>query len=125
MPTPTVMIFDDDQDLLEICQMILSGMKLQVICRDNCRNVITDIEASSPQLVLMDNRIGPKGGVTAIRQIKENYPSIPAIFLSGDANIQELALEAGADAYLSKPFDVDKLEKLVSDWLGKLKSPHQ
>lgn len=65
----------------------------------------------------MDNVIPKIGGVNSIKILKSNPRSlhIPVILCSGDEDILNLATEAGADFYLSKPFEIKKIEKLMGE----------
>ena len=111
-----VIIFDDDTDLLEVCSLILTSKNFEVVLRDRCTDIISDITQHKPDVILMDNWIPDMGGVKAIRLLK-SYPElshIPVIFFSANNNVSELAEEAGADYSLQKPFDITELENMVS-----------
>jgi two-component system cell cycle response regulator DivK len=64
----------------------------------------------------MDNWIPDTGGVKATRQIKNDLllKSIPVIFFSANDQVRDLAIEAGAEFFLQKPFDMEDLENVVS-----------
>jgi two-component system cell cycle response regulator DivK len=65
----------------------------------------------------MDNWIPDIGGVKATRLVKDSddFRHIPIIFFSANNNVNELAIEAGADYFLQKPFDISELETIVSN----------
>lgn len=118
--TKKVIIFDDDTDLLEICSLILTAKNFEVILRDRCTEIISDIVKHQPDVVLMDNWIPDIGGVKAVRLLKSHpeFNHIPVIFFSANNNVSDLAREAGADYSLQKPFDIKELEDLVSNAAG-------
>jgi DNA-binding response OmpR family regulator len=115
-----VMIFDDDTDLLEICSLILTAKNYEVILRDRCSEIITDVSVHQPDVIIMDNWIPDIGGVKAIRLLKSypQYAKIPVIFFSANNNVSDLAKEAGADFSLQKPFDISELENMVGNAAG-------
>jgi len=110
-----VIIYDDDSDLLEVCSMILEAKNFAVITKDKCTEILSDIREHQPDVILMDNWIPDIGGVKATRLVKdsESFRHIPVIFFSANNNVNELAVEAGADYFLQKPFDISELENIV------------
>jgi two-component system cell cycle response regulator DivK len=63
----------------------------------------------------MDNWIPDTGGIVATQSIKADpeLRNIPIIYFSANNDIKSLAKEAGADAFLEKPFDIEDLERVV------------
>ncbi|KAA5532211.1 response regulator [Taibaiella lutea] len=110
-----IIIFDDDEDIVSVCQYILMEKGWQVYPFADCNDPIAKVESIMPDVILMDNWIPDEGGIITTQKIKssEHLMHIPVIFFSASGNIKNLAEEAGADAYLSKPFDLDALEKVV------------
>jgi DNA-binding response OmpR family regulator len=110
-----VIIYDDDSDLLEVCSMILEAKDFAVVTKDKCTEILSDIQEHNPDVILMDNWIPDIGGVKATRLVKDSvsFRHIPVIFFSANNNVNELAIEAGADYFLQKPFDISELENIV------------
>jgi DNA-binding response OmpR family regulator len=111
-----VMIFDDDTDLLEVCSIVLKSKNYIVNGLNKCDDIVQEVKAFSPNVILMDNWIPDMGGVKATQQLKNDLElkSIPIIFFSANDRVEELASEAGADFYLQKPFEIEELEATVS-----------
>ena len=111
-----ILVYDDDVDILEICSIILKLKGFDVLCKDNCRELITDIESYKPDVVLMDNWLPDIGGIKAVQLIKsiEHLKQIPVVFFSANSQVEELAKKAGADYMLQKPFELDNLEKIIT-----------
>jgi DNA-binding response OmpR family regulator len=111
-----VLIFDDDTDLLEVCSIVLRSKNYVVYGFHKCNDIVREVKSFSPNVILMDNWIPDSGGVRATQLIKQDdlLRSIPVIFVSANDRIQDLALEAGAEYYLQKPFEIDELENVVS-----------
>ncbi|MBC7946365.1 MAG: response regulator [Chitinophagaceae bacterium] len=116
-----VLIFDDDMDLLEVCSLILTAKDFEVIIKDRCTEIVSDVMHHQPDVIIMDNWIPDIGGVKATRLVKgsEELKHIPVIFFSANSNVTELAAEAGADYCLQKPFDITQLENMVAAAIDK------
>ena len=123
MTTPAILVFDDDADILAICQFVLDAKGYKVITRSSCDDVLNEILQANPAVIIMDNKIPPVGGVTATKYIKadKRTAEIPVIFFSANTQIAQLAEEAGADVYLQKPFDISELEQLLEKILSEKK----
>lgn len=110
-----VLIFDDDQDILDLCTILLTRKGYDVVTRNDCRNVLKTVASVKPDVVVMDNKIPEHGGIFATRLIKshDDLKSIPVIFFTANTNIEKLSQEAMADCYLKKPFNIHELENMV------------
>lgn len=115
----SVLIFDDDVDILSILTYLLEEKGWKISTRTTCANILKDIEETQPDIIMMDNWIPEAGGKVATKLIKSHadYKSIPVIYFSANNDIERLAKEAGADTYLAKPFDLDQLEELLDNVL--------
>ncbi|PWG79484.1 response regulator [Pararcticibacter amylolyticus] len=111
-----ILIFDDDADILEILTYLLNEKGWDVHTRANCNDILSIVEECRPDVILMDNWIPDAGGIIATRTVKssDELRDIPVIYFSANNDIEKLAAEAGADAWLAKPFDLDELEQLLS-----------
>lgn len=107
----TILIFEDHKIVLEAYLVILEGAGFKVEVSQTSHDVIEKTGLYAPDIILMDNWIPDIGGVAATRLLKEDsrYCGIPVVYISANSNIQQLAKDAGADAYLAKPFDLDRL----------------
>jgi DNA-binding NtrC family response regulator len=111
-----IIIFDDDEDILSICNYILEDKGWEVHTFTNCNNIIKKVSAIMPEVILMDNWIPDAGGIIATQTLKktEALKSIPVIYFSANSDIQLLASHAGAQTYLAKPFDLLELEHVIN-----------
>ncbi|RYY56658.1 MAG: response regulator [Chitinophagaceae bacterium] len=116
---PTVIIYDDNQDLLDMCEMVLSTVDVEIITRMNCDSLMADLAGHQPAVVLMDNHIGTVSGVDAVKKMKASeFKNICTILFSANFHVKELADEAGADYYLEKPFNIHELRNIVLTCIG-------
>ena len=111
-----ILICDDDADILFICSYIFEKQGIEVVTRTHCNNIVETVKDVKPDVILMDNWIPDSGGIIASRSIKEDIElnHIPIVYFSANNDIQALASEAGADAYLAKPFDLEDLRKITT-----------
>ena len=116
-----VLIFDDDIDILSICTYILEEQGWEVKTSTHCNNIVETVRGFMPNVILMDNWIPDSGGIVASRTIKsdEALQHIPIVYFSANNDIKTLAQEAGADAFLAKPFDLEELERVIERLMDK------
>lgn len=110
-----VLIFDDDADILEVCTIVLQMNGFEVIAENNCEDVLAKIDRYTPDVLLMDNKIPPSGGIEACRVIRASvyHAGIPIVFFSANQDVARLAGDAGADHFIEKPFDLDTLVDML------------
>jgi DNA-binding response OmpR family regulator len=114
--TRKIIIFDDDEDILSICNYVLHEQGWEVHTFTDCNNIVEKVSGIMPNVILMDNWIPDVGGITATKTLKstEKLNNIPVIYFSANSDIQLLASQAGAETYLAKPFDLDELERIIN-----------
>lgn len=119
--TKKVFIFDDNRDILELCTLILEGVGYETKTSNTSNNIVNQISTFEPDLILMDNWLPDVGGIEATQELKKHpkYKSIPVIYFSANNDIKTLAETAGAESYLSKPFDIEELEEKVVSLIGR------
>ena len=76
-------------------------------------------EEFQPDLLLMDARMPGMSGLETTRQIKAKWPEIKIIILSVFTDYQALALEAGADGFISKSDPPETLRNMLEQVLQK------
>ncbi|MNW07478.1 Polar-differentiation response regulator DivK [compost metagenome] len=76
--------------------------------------------ACMPDIIFMDNWLPDVGGIDATRELKGHptLKNIPVIYFTANNDVKSLAEQAGADGYLSKPFDIQELENIINKHLG-------
>jgi len=110
-----VFIFDDNTDILELCTFILEDAGYEIKTSSTSNNIIDQVMAYIPDIIFMDNWLPDVGGIDATRALKSNekLKNIPVIYFSANNDVMSLADQAGADGYLSKPFDIQELENII------------
>jgi two-component system alkaline phosphatase synthesis response regulator PhoP len=110
-----VFIFDDNTDILELCTFILEDAGYEIKTSSTSNNIIDQVSAYIPDIIFMDNWLPDVGGIEATRELKnhDQLKTIPVIYFSANNDVMSLADQAGADGYLSKPFDIQDLENII------------
>jgi DNA-binding NtrC family response regulator len=110
-----IIIFDDYEDILSICNYILEERGWEVYTFTDCNSIAERVSGIMPDVILMDNWIPDAGGIIATQILKkaDDLKSIPVIYFSANSDIQLLANHAGAETYLAKPFELDELERII------------
>lgn len=117
-----ILVVDDDRAILRLYKLILEEIGFDTIeCADNGKEAIKRFKGNDekPDLVIMDYRMPIMNGIDAMLRISEIEKSVKFIFASADDSVKESALSKGASAFLKKPFDIDKLHKLIINTLPK------
>lgn len=115
-----VLIYDDDVEILKVCKVILESQDYRVEVLSNCENIIDDIDAIKPDIILMDLWIPQTGGENAIWMMHENPRTkhIPVILFSANDEIEKISKRINADGFLKKPFDILTLRQIIKDFLA-------
>ena len=110
-----VFVFDDNADILELCTIILEDAGYEIKTSSTSNNIIDQVMAYIPDIIFMDNWLPDVGGIDATKELKqhETLKNIPVIYFSANNDVKALAEQAGADGYLSKPFDIQELEDII------------
>jgi DNA-binding response OmpR family regulator len=113
-----VLIFEDDQDILEVIKTILEP-QFNVQTRSTTEDIFLAVKDTNPDIILMDLRIPDIGGSDATLLLKSNARThnIPILLLSANPNIEVIAGKTGADGFIKKPFDIRKLVETIESHL--------
>lgn len=120
MSNKTILIFDDNKALLDTFSIVLESFGYKVETSSTSHDIIEKVENIKPDLIIMDNWIPDIGGVEATQLLKKHpeYQDIPVIFCSATNDLESIANTAGAETFLSKPFDIDDLEQKIADLIN-------
>jgi len=119
----TVLITDDDMRNIFALSSALQGYEMNILIANNGREAIEKLtEDNQIDLVLMDIMMPEMDGYEAMRAIRaeKKFAKLPIIALTAKAmkNDREKCIEAGANDYISKPVDMDKLLSMLRVWLS-------
>jgi DNA-binding response OmpR family regulator len=103
----TILVCDDDKDIVEAIQIYLSQEGYQILKAFNGIEALQIISTHEVHLVLLDIMMPEMDGIRTTIKLRENNSSLPIIFLSAKSEDSDkvLGLNIGADDYITKPFN--------------------
>ena len=113
-----ILVVEDEGPVRLLLQQFLEDADHAVLLATDGRQALRLLEQRRPDLVLSDIMLPALDGVALCRALKGSpaTAAIPVILMS--AVRTHTSAEAGADAFLAKPFDLDELEALIRHWLA-------
>jgi DNA-binding response OmpR family regulator len=115
-----ILILDDDPDLLEIMDFLLTDAGYETLLLPEGDHIKEHIEHFCPDLILMDVMLGSMDGREICKALKANLVyRTPVILISGTHNLRQVMFQVGApNDFIEKPFDLDHLLKRVATHIG-------
>jgi len=115
MSKATVLIVDDEPDLLELVGLTLSRMSLETRTASDIGSAQKLLKGESFDLCLTDMRLPDGDGLDLVAWIQEHRPQVPVAVITAHGNVESAvrALKLGAFDFVSKPLDLGVLRKLV------------
>src|SRR5271156_1985314 len=116
MAKSTVLIVDDEPDLVELVGLTLARMNLQTASAANLAQAREKLAAQRFDLCLTDMRLPDGDGRDLVAWIQERLPQLPVAVITAHGNVESAvrALKLGAFDFVSKPLDLGVLRKLVA-----------
>ena len=115
-----VLVVDDEPDLVLLCRLGLQASGHVVDIAMDGHEGLTMILEDAPDIVVLDFMMPGLDGLTVLERMRRSLPdpeAIPVVMLSAKGRPEDAlrGLAAGATAYVTKPFSIDDLERLLSD----------
>ena len=113
---PTILVADDDSAILEVMTIVLEGEGHDVVIAKDEEEIFVRLNDSLPRLILLDIGLGGSDGREVTKRLKsaEYTRQIPVVISSANSDTAKIADEIGADGFLSKPFEIDELLRIVN-----------
>jgi len=119
-----ILIVDDEADLVSVLRIGLEIEGFEVIAASDGEEGLRKAREDRPELVVLDLMLPKLDGYRVCRALKfdERYRNLPIVILSARSGEQDrrLAFDMGADAFVSKPYDMAALVKLIR---ARLRAP--
>jgi two-component system alkaline phosphatase synthesis response regulator PhoP len=106
-----ILLVEDESNLASIIQLNLEMENYEVLTCDNGLQAVDWFKNHQPDLVILDIMLPELNGIEVCKQIKKINTDVPVLFLSAKSSGSEKieGLKAGADDYLTKPFNLEEL----------------
>jgi DNA-binding response OmpR family regulator len=114
--TQKILVLDDDPDISTMLRLILEYKNYQVVTIHKPLEAFRFLEANKVQLVIMDMLLSGVNGTDLCSELKNtaSIRDIPVLMMSAHPNAKEVCLQAGADDFIAKPFDMQDILSRVS-----------
>ena len=113
----TILLIEDDPDVLRNLEVLLSQEKYKVITADNGLDGVTSAKEHLPELIICDILMPKMNGYEVLEALSldPSTETIPFLFLTAKTDIKEIrkGMGMGADDYLIKPFDPDEISLVI------------
>lgn len=122
---PRVLVVEDDPDLLVVLRVNLTAAGIDAILASDGSTAVERVMLERPDAVILDVMLPGIDGWQVLEQLHAIGESAPVIVCSGKKNPQDIerAEQLGAIAYITKPFDIDRLMDAVAEAVAERRPP--
>jgi two-component system, NtrC family, nitrogen regulation response regulator NtrX len=115
----TILVVDDEQGIREVLQDVLADEGHRVVPAEDGFKALEVLEEGVVDLVILDVWLPNMGGIDVLKRIRDNWPEIEVVVISGHANINMAvqAVKIGAFDFLEKPLSLEKTITVVENAL--------
>lgn len=112
-----VLIIEDEGDMCLLMNIILDDQDMQLDHVKNLTAAASFLQHEKPDVVLLDNKLPDGFGVDFLKVVKKLSPNSKVIMITGyDPSAGDVAMENGADMFLTKPFTKEQLKSAVAKY---------
>ena len=119
-----ILVVDDENIVLDSCQRVLEADGFEVFLVPSADKALKAMKKDDFALLLIDVKMPGHDGMYLMREVKEKWPDIPIIVMSGyhTKEIIEEAVKIGAATFIAKPFTPDELLEALRQVIKKEES---
>ena len=119
-----ILVLDDDPDICTMIKMVLDYYGHSAMEADNEELAKNIISSNHIDLIIMDMLLSGADGTDIFRRLKQDMKtsSIPILMFSAHPTAKETCLAAGADDFISKPFEMSEMIGKVDFFLEQVRS---
>jgi len=116
-----ILVIDDDENIRKVLETILEDEGYIVETAETAKKGIEKSEKTFYNLALIDVRLPDMEGIELLSKLRNTKPKMRKIIVTGYPTLQNAvaAVNKGADAYVMKPFEVDKILQTIREQLKK------
>jgi len=116
-----ILLVDDEPATLDATKVGLLDRGFNVQAVDGAEAAMKAIHSMKPSIIVSDLVMPGTNGFELFQEVKKEYTSIPFVFLTGidDYYAKKFGKDIGGAAYITKPVDLDELEKIIKDKIGE------
>lgn len=116
-----ILVIDDDENIRKVLKTILEDEGYIVDTAETAKESIEKSENSFYNVALIDVRLPDMEGIELLPKLRDTKPKMRKVIVTGYPTLQNAiaAVNKGADAYIVKPFEVDKILETIREQLKK------
>jgi two-component system nitrogen regulation response regulator NtrX len=116
----SILVIDDEQNILQTLEGILADEGYEVHCELSAVTALKKIDEMMPDLVILDIWMPDMNGIDALIRLKQEYPYIQVIMMSGHADVETAvkATRLGAYDFIEKPLSMEELLLAINNALN-------
>jgi len=117
MEKSKILVVDDNTKIQYAFRTFLENEGYISIPVEKGADALTILSKKKPKVVFLDIRLPDQDGLEILRQIKQKYPDLPVVIVSGHNNEKNKnrAKALGASAFLEKPLSLTKMREILRD----------
>lgn len=117
-----VLVLDDDEGILEGFKAMLESEGYDVSTSTDPYHLQSIPASQYPDLILLDVLLSGEDGREVCKILKKHKSirKIPLLMMSAALNMEQSVLEAGADGFLKKPFEMDEMLRIIDAHVNKV-----
>ena len=114
-----ILVIDDDENIRKVLVAILTDEGYLVDSVGTAKGALEKTKKQFYNVALIDVRLPDMEGIELLTKFKPTTPKMRKIIITGYPTLQNaiLAVNGGADAYIMKPFDVEKVLRIIEEQL--------
>jgi DNA-binding NtrC family response regulator len=111
-----IVLIDDEAPMLDLMAKVCRKLGHETFAYQTGREGISAIPAIQPQLAIVDLRIGDMSGLQIIEKCRRDHPQLNVVMVTGFGTVETAveAMKLGAFDYLTKPFELEDLQRIVN-----------
>jgi DNA-binding NtrC family response regulator len=111
-----IVIIDDEAPILDLMTKVCRKMGHEAFAYQTGREGLAALPALRPELVIVDLRIGDMNGLQVIEKCRRDFPNVNVVMVTGFGSVETAveAMKLGAFDYLTKPFELDDLQRMIN-----------
>jgi DNA-binding response OmpR family regulator len=115
-----ILIIEDEGDICFLLNIMLKKDDVEISHANTLAQASVFLSEEVPDAVILDNRMPDGLGMDYIKEIKEKYPSVKILMISGNTSSADegKALSNGADLFLGKPFTKNQMQTSLEGLLN-------
>jgi DNA-binding response OmpR family regulator len=119
--THSILVVDDDPDISMMLKLMLEYKGYSVTVLSKVEETVKTLEDNNYSMAIIDMLLSGVSGIDICSRIRSNQSTAqcPVLMISAHPNAKEICLQAGADDFISKPFDMNDILSRIGHLVNK------